>query len=627
MSDDRTRVAGSVPGSDATQAATVFSAPVTPTAPPGNAGSTGFAAPRLPPAPVQLGEILGHTYCIEAFLAKGGMGAVYRARHLVLDSEHAIKIILPELSEDPKVIALMTQEARTLYTVKNDAVVEYQGLMLDEHGRRYLVMEFVDGPSLASVIKERRFSPAEVRLLRQRLAAGLGAAHQKGIYHRDVSPENVILPGASIEKAKIIDFGIAKATASGEKTILGGTFAGKYSYASPEQAGMYGGTVDARSDIYSLGLVLANCAIGLGDKIDMGHSLMSMFEARQKIPKLDLVPPELRSELAAMLQPNPEDRPQTMAAVAALGDTLIQARPATEMAPIIDKATTEAGTPTPPKRSSLGLAAAIFAAFALIGGGAAWFFMTPHAPPQRVEPQGVENQGDADRQAGRDAPKPPEDLPARAVTELSSAFAGFTCAELHAEPGAHGIELRGFVGSSADLDRLRQRAASIAGPTVALDAVKVYPPPQCGLITLLAGQPKAPEPQFVDHPARLYHDGELLILTVTADSDSYLYVDAYDTSGSVTHLLPTALRPENGVKAGQKITLGAPSKPNDRTYTQGEPYGPTLITVLTSPKPLFPHPRAEEAEPTDPYLKEIDTRIKAPGQEVRASYAVFDVAP
>src|SRR5260370_6131701 len=192
------------------------------------------------------------------------MGAVYRARHAVLESEHAIKIILSELSEDPQAMAFVNKEARTLRTVKKDVIVEYQGLMLDEHGRRYLVMEFADGPSLAAVLKERRFTPAEVGALRDRLALGLAAAHEKGIYHRDISPDNVILPGGRIENAKIIDFGIAKSTATGEKTIIGGDFAGKYSYASPEQAGMYGGKVHARSDIYNPGLGLARAPIAFG---------------------------------------------------------------------------------------------------------------------------------------------------------------------------------------------------------------------------------------------------------------------------------------------------------------------------------------------------------------------------
>src|SRR5690348_3153471 len=243
---------------------------------------------------VEIGEVLGHTYRIEEFLAKGGMGAVYRARHTILETVHAIKIILAQFASDPQVVALLSQEAKALSKVKSDAVVEYQGLFLDEHGRRYLVMEFADGPSLARVLQDRRFSPAEVRQLRDRLALGLAAAHDKGVFHRDISPDNVILPGGRVENAKIIDFGIAKHADTGEKTIIGGDFAGKYSFASPEQAGMYGGKVDARADIYSLGLVLAACAIGHGGKLAMGDSPASVFRARETVPDLSAVPAELR---------------------------------------------------------------------------------------------------------------------------------------------------------------------------------------------------------------------------------------------------------------------------------------------------------------------------------------------
>src|SRR5262249_42737966 len=91
-------------------------------------------------------------------------------------------------------------------------------------------------------------------------------------------------------------------------------FAGKYSYVSPEQLGMFGGVVDARSDIYSMGLVLAAAAIG--EPLDMGMTPISVVEARRSVPNLSRVPAELRDELAALLQPNPRDRVQTMAAVA-----------------------------------------------------------------------------------------------------------------------------------------------------------------------------------------------------------------------------------------------------------------------------------------------------------------------
>ncbi|HEX7967766.1 MAG TPA: serine/threonine-protein kinase, partial [Stellaceae bacterium] len=375
MSEDRTRVAGTTDGAsaegDSTRVANVSPAPVSQPRPLDSAQGEFGVARRASPPPVQVGEVLGHTYRIEAFLAKGGMGAVYRARHVVLDSEHAIKIILSELSEDPQVIALLNQEAKTLRTVKNDAVVEYQGLMLDEHGRRYLVMEFVDGPSLATVLRDRRFTPAEVRTLRDRLALGLAAAHEKGIYHRDISPDNVILPGGRIESAKIIDFGIAKSTATGEKTIIGGDFAGKYSYASPEQAGMHGGKVDGRSDIYSLGLVLASAAIGHGSKLDMGNSLSSVFEARQKVPDLSQLPAELRSEVAAMLQPKPEQRPQTMQEVVGLG--VRPARPAAGSA-----RSKAAGARQGASALVVTVAAVSFAVVVALGAG--YFLLFPSKP-------------------------------------------------------------------------------------------------------------------------------------------------------------------------------------------------------------------------------------------------------
>ena len=191
-----------------------------------NAGAT---RPGGKDTTLEIGEILGNTYRIEAFLARGGMGAVYRARHLILDSEHAVKVIVPELADDPQILAMMKTEATALKKVRNDAVVQYEGLFLDEHGRRYLVMEYVDGPSLAEVLRDRALDPGEVRVLRDRLALGLAATHEGGVLHRDVSPDNVILPDGRIGNAKLIDFGIARdveleAAKEGEED-----FAGKYS--------------------------------------------------------------------------------------------------------------------------------------------------------------------------------------------------------------------------------------------------------------------------------------------------------------------------------------------------------------------------------------------------------------
>jgi len=276
---------------------------------------TGVAAPApaagaKPDATFPPGSLLGHTYRIEAFLARGGMGEVYRARHAELNTEHAIKIILPELANNQRIVDLFRREASVLRNVRHDAVVAYDGVFRDENGRLYLVMEFADGPSLSKLMRDRSLDADEVRQLRDRLADGLAVAHDKGVIHRDISPDNVILPGGDLGKAKIIDFGISKAVDPEVKTIIGDDFAGKFSYVSPEQLGMFGGQIDGRSDIYSLGLVLA--AAAQGEPLDMGLSPIAVIEARRAVPDLSRVPAAVRADLVAMLQPDPAKRPQSM---------------------------------------------------------------------------------------------------------------------------------------------------------------------------------------------------------------------------------------------------------------------------------------------------------------------------
>jgi eukaryotic-like serine/threonine-protein kinase len=646
MADDRTRVPGTVSGRAAGPDSTRVSAtPVPPpaptSAPPASAAATSaFGAPQhAGPPPVQVGEVLGHTYRIEAFLAKGGMGAVYRARHVVLESEHAIKVILSELAEDPQVIALMNQEARTLHTVKNDAVVEYQGLMLDEYGRRYLVMEFVDGPSLAHVIKDRRLTPGEVRTLRERLARGLAAAHEKGVYHRDVSPDNVILPGGNIDNAKIIDFGIAKSTATGEKTLIGRDFAGKYSYASPEQAGMYGGKVDGRSDIYSLGLVLASAAIGFGGKLDMGNSLSSMFEARQKVPDLSRVPAELRDELAAMLQPKPEDRIQTMEEVVALGAG--RGSSGAVAAPVKGAP----GRPAKGGRHGASAPVVIVAAvtFALVVvGGAAYFLLFPSRaptpavtvaehpapPPATLTPELAQPQpsppvesvppvsppSTPPPQVGLVSPPPRAALtPADAVAQIRQATEGFPCAEIKPTvTDARDVRLEGFVSSSDDLDKLRSALAGIPdlGP-VGLDSLKIYGWPHCEVIKLLdeTAAPARPgtAPRLAFNISSLvYKDGDKLIVQANATSayDGFLYVDYLDSEGTVLHMLPAPEHPDNRLRAEQGLRLGGD------LYAIGAPFGPNLVVAISSPKRLFP-PRAEQQESARAYLPVLTKALEA----------------
>jgi serine/threonine protein kinase, bacterial len=264
---------------------------------------------------VPQGTQLNNMFEIDELITAGGMGEVYRGHNIQTHDPVAIKIVLPEFAQDDLILELFRKEARILNHLHHEAIVRYYVFSIDAAlGLPFLVMEFVDGPSLAQRIKEGPFDTASVATLQRHLADGLEKAHQAGVIHRDIAPDNVILPEGRVDRAKIIDFGIARSAAAGGGTLLGGQFAGKYNFVSPEQLGLFDGNVTNRSDIYSLGLVLAACA--LGRPLDMSGSQVAVIEKRRSVPDLTGIAPPLRGLIEAMLQPDPQDRPQSMAEVA-----------------------------------------------------------------------------------------------------------------------------------------------------------------------------------------------------------------------------------------------------------------------------------------------------------------------
>ena len=261
------------------------------------------------------GTSLNGIYEIEKVIAQGGMGEVYRGFNIQTGDIVAIKMIRPEFSTNDEVMELFRREASILHNLVHDAIVRYFLFSVDPViGRAYLAMEFVDGPSLSDRLASGPLPMPEVAILRKRIASALETAHRRGVVHRDISSDNIILPGGDVRNAKIIDFGIARAAQLGKKTIIGSGFAGKYNYVSPEQLGLAGGDVTFKSDIYSLGLVLAEAA--RGHALDMSGSQAEVIDKRRVVPDLSDVDPKIRPLLQSMLQPLPEDRPASMAAVA-----------------------------------------------------------------------------------------------------------------------------------------------------------------------------------------------------------------------------------------------------------------------------------------------------------------------
>jgi serine/threonine protein kinase len=185
------------------------------------------------------GGILGERYQIREVLGRGGMGEVYRAFDLKLRVDVALKAVRPELSASEKARDLLRQEVRSAREVLSPNVCRIFDLVVEE-GRELVSMEYIDGTTLAEMLRER--GPLEVREAREIAAqflSGLEAIHEAGLVHRDFKPENVMLTRAG--RVVVMDFGLAKARSEGRSKSIAGTPA----YMSPEQ--MRGEPVDARS--------------------------------------------------------------------------------------------------------------------------------------------------------------------------------------------------------------------------------------------------------------------------------------------------------------------------------------------------------------------------------------------
>jgi serine/threonine-protein kinase len=287
--------------------------------PPTSAGSPPEPPKAKPASTVTTGTLIMGTYEIEKLINSGGMGEVYRGRNIHNGEPVAIKIVLPSLAHDAKIVALFQKESTVLSRLAHEAIVRYHVFTNDPTiGRPCMVMEFVSGLPLADRIEQGPMPLDDVKVMLRRVASGLDKAHRAGVVHRDLSPDNVILEEGMVEHAKLIDFGIAKSSNFGSGTLLQGQFAGKFNWVSPEQLGAYGGHVDGRSDIYSLALITAG--VSRGEVLQMGASIVDAVSKRATVPALDGVDPALVPLLTWMLQPDPAKRVDSMATVMAALD-------------------------------------------------------------------------------------------------------------------------------------------------------------------------------------------------------------------------------------------------------------------------------------------------------------------
>jgi len=251
------------------------------------------------------GHIVRGKYRIVRKLGAGGMGIVYLGEHLMLGGQVALKFLAVELSRNPKFIKRFRREARASYQLRDPNIVEVTDLDQDEDGSLFIAMEYVNGPSLRTVLEDDRHGLPIKRALHiaRGMAAGLAAAHARGAIHRDVKPENVLLatlPDGS-ELPKVLDFGIATMTEG--LTNLSNTRGLLLTpeYAAPEQwRGMPATELDGRTDLYALGGVLYEMLTG---RTPFHAVTMEgwMYQHLQGVPTpLELMRPELAMEHPGM---------------------------------------------------------------------------------------------------------------------------------------------------------------------------------------------------------------------------------------------------------------------------------------------------------------------------------------
>ena len=264
-------------------------------------------------------QLIAGRFRIERQIGTGGMGAVYLATHLDLERPVAVKIIRPEFASDADVSDRFLREARTMAKLRhpNAAMIFDAGNLPD--GRHYIVMEFVEGETLSQALaRQGRFSFTDAIDIATQICDVLEEAHRLGIIHRDLKPSNILLGKRGV---CVLDFGVAKVLASSAESTAthastgSGQLIGTPRYMSPEQC--LGQRVGARSDLYSLGVLLYEMIAGRPPFIDPLQSALLVKQATAPAPPLPRLRQDIPRSLAlavhSLLAKRPEDRPRTAA--------------------------------------------------------------------------------------------------------------------------------------------------------------------------------------------------------------------------------------------------------------------------------------------------------------------------
>ncbi len=255
-------------------------------------------------ATLAVGETVGGSYQILGMAGAGGMGVVYRARDLKLERIVALKFLPPELDASEHDKARFLREARTASSLDHANIGVIHGIEETADGRTFIVMAFYEGSSLADELRRNAITPHRAVEIAIEIACGLAEAHARNVVHRDIKPSNIMLTSSG--SVRIVDFGLAHVMSA--RTASQSGITGTYSYMSPEQASE--GAIDPRTDIWALGVVLAEMLTGRNpfEHATFAATLLAILNERPQ--GIDALQPDLRHVIYRALAKQPESRYQ-----------------------------------------------------------------------------------------------------------------------------------------------------------------------------------------------------------------------------------------------------------------------------------------------------------------------------
>ena len=267
-----------------------------------------------------VGQTLAEKYLVEQLIKRGGMGAVYRGKHVMMDKTVAIKVLRPSLAGDDVVVARFSREAKAASRISHPHAVSVTDFGEAENGVVFLVMEYLEGLTLKEVIRSEGVLPLDraAEIVRQ-VSGALDAAHQEGVIHRDLKSDNIMLSQTNGgDWAKVLDFGIAKIQqpegARDNDITAANLVIGTPHYMSPEQCSQTA-AIDARSDVYSLGVIIFEMLAGRVPFTGESATVIMMKQVQDDPPSILDARPDLPASLNNLIEKalakQPIDRFQT----------------------------------------------------------------------------------------------------------------------------------------------------------------------------------------------------------------------------------------------------------------------------------------------------------------------------